>query len=395
MKKGKFINALFIIITLVILGVIIKFFDSYFFNKKDDVQDQSQTQSLDTFDLNIQETDKPYTEVETFSKEETVTKTFSRGYKKPRMMVISPFGDLIVTDMNEGVVYAVKDTDGDYVEDERITIIENLDNPHGLAFAGNDLYIAQTSEIRVLRGLKSDYKYVSNSVILKNLSDHKGHVTRTIKIIDGKLYISVGSSCNICKEEDNNRAKILRSNLDGTQLEVVASGLRNSVGFVQSPLDGFIYATDNQRDWLGDELPPDEINKIEFGKSYGWPNCYGDNVLDTTLGLFECNSQEKPFITLGAHVAPLGLMFYSGKMFPEYKDDLFVALHGSWNSTTPVGYEVVRFEDGKSGLKTHFGPKLIDGRNIKGRPVDIIEGKNGEIYISDDFANKIWVMYKN
>ena len=231
----------------------------------------------------------------------------------------------------------------------------------------------------------------------------RGHWTRTLRIRDNKLYISIGSSCNVCIEEDERRAAIMECSIDG-KCEIFAKGLRNAVGFTFHPETGKIYATENSRDWLGDDLPPDEINIIEKGKNYGWPICYGKNVHDTD---FDKNTyirnpcmepfEMQSFIYIQAHSAPLGLAFNFGNNFPsEYKGNLFVAYHGSWNRKVPTGYKIVRIDTKTKQIHDFATGWLTEENKVLGRPVDIIFDKEGIMYISDDNAGLIYsVYYKN
>jgi glucose/arabinose dehydrogenase len=217
------------------------------------------------------------------------------------------------------------------------------------------------------------------------------HFTRTIKIIKGKLYTSVGSSCDTCRESDEMRATLLVSDTDGKNLRVFARGLRNTVFFVEGP-DGKIWGTDMGRDFLGDNLPPDDINIIEDGKDYGWPFCYGEMVRDSHFEAGQdpdyCTNTTPPVFAFPAHVAPLGLTFMEG--------DLLVALHGSWNSSTPVGYKVVKLDVNARSVSNiqDFITGFIKGNEVLGRPVDLAIDKKGRLFISDDKAGLIYIVTK-
>jgi glucose/arabinose dehydrogenase len=233
--------------------------------------------------------------------------------------------------------------------------------------------------------------------IVSNLPDG-GHSTRTIVFgADGKLYVSIGSSCNVCKEKDPRRAAVVRYNADGTGEDIFATGLRNSVGLAWHPTTKELWGTDNGRDMLGDDVPPDEINIIRQGQNYGWPNCYADRVPDAEFGSPEfCRKTEPPVAKLQAHSAPLGLAFYTGTQFPkEYHGDLFVAFHGSWNRSKKTGYKVVRLRIGNGRVNDVrdfiTGWLSPDGREeVLGRPVDLVVGKDGGLYLSDDAAGVIY-----
>ncbi len=255
----------------------------------------------------------------------------------PRMMLMKD-NVLYVTIPNQGRVIALPDKNDDKKADNVVTFLDKLNNPHGIDFDNGWFYIAQ--ENRVIRvknsndSLKADPETLE--IIIDNLPTG-GHFTRTVKIYNNSLYLSMGSSCNVCLEPDERRAGIMKCDLDGTDCIVFAKGLRNAVGLIFNPLTGKMYATENGRDWLGDDLPPDEINLIEEGKNYGWPICYGKNIHDTDFdkNVYARNPCMEPFemqslVDLQAHSAPLGLAFYSSVGFPqEYSGDLFVAFHGS------------------------------------------------------------------
>ncbi len=413
----------FIVVIAAVLGVAYFFFSQHLFlpwNQQADytfLEEPIAVKTEESFELDptvqggfdeqitVQEVDVPFSDIEHNQGGdaggqplETVVQVYYSQLSKPRMMTLDPYGNIVVSDIKASAVYAIIDTDGDYVADEKKLIIGNLNNPHGVAFHGTDLYIAETDKVRVLRNVHEGYGFDRNEVIITNLTDNSGHFTRTLKIINDQLYVTVGSSCNVCVERNENRAALLRFNLDGSNKEVIATGLRNTVDFEQSPFDQALYGVDNGRDWLGDQLPPEELNRIEIGAHYGWPYCYGNQVRDESFeGNFDCTQTKAPLWEMGAHVAPLGLAFYNGSMFPEFFGDVLIAQHGSWNSTVPVGYKVVRVD-----MDEHQQPRgqedLLDiflrGDSVRGRPVDVMVGKNGEIYVTDDFAGRIYVMVK-
>ncbi len=316
----------------------------------------------------------------------------------PRMMLWKD-NVLFVTITNQGRVVALPDRNGK--ADEAITFIDGLNNPHGIDFYDGWFYIAE--ENRVIRVKANDSGLVADKGTLEVLVDNLptgGHFTRTVKIHNNSLYVSIGSSCNVCNEQDERRATLIRCNIDGTGCSVFAKGLRNAVGFVFHPLTGEMYATENGRDWLGDDLPPDEINLIEEGKNYGWPICYGRNIHDTDFdkNVYKRNPCMEPFempslIDLQAHSAPLGLAFYYGNSFPgEYKGRLFVAYHGSWNRKVPTGYKIVSIDMNDFAV-ADFATGWLDGTNVLGRPVDIIVADDGSLFVSDDNAGKIYRIY--
>ncbi len=322
---------------------------------------------------------------------------YASGLPNARFMALDDKGNLYVSQPNEGKISVVIDGDRDGIADKIIAYADDLNLPHGLAFDGGWLYVAENDRVERLMDINGDLRADEKERIVKNIPGPGGHFTRTIGFgPDGMIYVSVGSSCNIC-EDDPRRAAILRFNKDGSGDEIYASGLRNSVGFVWRPGTKELWATDNGRDLLGDDLPPDEINIVEEGKHYGWPYCYGQRIPDPQYRDANlCATTVPPAVELQAHSAPLGLRFYVGDMFPEmYRGDLFVAYHGSWNRKVPTGYKVVRIHLNGKPIVEDFIVGWLMGEEKWGRPVDIIVGEDGSMYISDDHAGTIYrVIYE-
>ena len=297
---------------------------------------------------------------------------------------------------NSGFIVALPDRNKDGKADDIIKVIENLQRPHGIAFLDGFIYIANEGSV-IKAKLKEDLtadKSTMESII--NLPTG-GHWTRTIRIKDDKIYVSIGSSCNVCIENDERRASILECSLDGS-CKVFAKGTRNAVGFAFHPVTDEIYATENSRDLLGDDLPPDEINIIKEGKNYGWPICFGKNIHDAD---FDKNTyirnpcmepfEEPSFIDLQAHSAPLGLAFNFGNNFQEgYNGKLFVAYHGSWNRDEKTGYKIVMIDTKTKEVKDFATGWLTESNKVLGRPVDIIFDEEGMMYVSDDNAGVIY-----
>jgi glucose/arabinose dehydrogenase len=314
----------------------------------------------------------------------------------PRMMLLKD-NVLFVTIPNMGKVVALPDENRDKKADRVVTFIDKLNNPHGIDYYDGWFYIAEENRvIRVKENGNLQAEMKTFEILIDNLPTG-GHFTRTVKIHNNSLYLSIGSSCNVCIEQDERRAAITKCNIDGTGCRIYAKGLRNSVGFIFHPVTGVMYATDNGRDNLGDDLPPDEINIIEEGKNYGWPICYGQNIHDTDFdkNVYIRNPCMEPFevpglVDLQAHSAPLGLAFYYGGSFPrEYRGDLFVAYHGSWNRKEATGYKIVSID--MMDLKvTDFAAGWLKDGNVLGRPVDIIVADDGSLFVSDDNAGKIY-----
>lgn len=329
---------------------------------------------------------------------------FAKNLGRARVMVEDPSGNILVSIISQSRVVALPDRNHDGIADEITTVAEGLNSPHGLAFKCGKtckLYIAETDQVAVY-----DYDQLnltaSNKKKIIDLPDDGGHFTRTIMFITSpnqdKLLTSVGSSSNVAYEKDWRRAKILISNTDGSDLKTFATGLRNSVFMAIHPLTGQIWATEMGRDYLGDNLPPDEINIIEQDKDYGWPDCYGKNIHDTDFDK-KTNPCIEPFKTVSyidipAHSAPLGLSFFPEEGWPEeYWYNLLVVYHGSWNRSIPTGYKIVRYRLDQKG--NYLGKEdfitgwLTENKRAFGRPVDILI-RPGVIFISDDKAGLIY-----
>ncbi len=309
----------------------------------------------------------------------------------PRFMAFHD-GTLHVALPDQGRIVALPDGSGD---PEPVTVVDGLDRPHSMAFHNGRIYIAETGRTVSYRldGLSVDRD--TREVVVDDYPAGGQHWTRTIRIHDGHLYISVGSSCNVCEEDDPWRAAITRCDLDGTDCDRYATGLRNTVGFIV--VDGTMVGTDNGRDLLGNDVPPDEINVIAQGDDYGWPYCYGDRVPDPAFGnASRCDGTVPPAVPLQAHSAPLGLTRHGHAAFPErYRGDLYVAYHGSWNRQPPTGYKVVRIPyhagNGTFGEPRDFAAGWLgDDGTVHGRPVDVVSGPDGALYVSDDATGRIY-----
>lgn len=316
-----------------------------------------------------------------------------------RMLELTDRGDLLVSQPSAGrVVLLLRDDNTDGRTDGRIELISGLDRPHGLDTHDGRLYVAETGSIGVI-GFDSHARTTAGTYrhIVTGLPRGGNHWSRSIRIgPDERIYLSVGSSCNACIENDDRRATILSFSLDGSGSEIFASGLRNTVGFDWHPDTGLLYGVDNGRDLLGDDFPPCELNVIEQGKFYGWPFANGNNVPDPNHGAgreMEIRESVAPVHGFAAHTAPLGMSFMQSNKLPEYfRGALLVALHGSWNRTERQGYEVVslHFHEDGSILERKFASGFEIDEDVIGRPVDVVEGSNGEIYMSDDFSGRVY-----
>ena len=320
---------------------------------------------------------------------------FAKGLANARVLARDPEGVVFVSEPAQGKVVALPDADRDGIADSTVSILTGLNSPHGVAFHDGKLYVAETDAIAMY-----DYtdRKATNRRVIASLPSGGGHFTRTIAFgPDGKLYVTVGSSCNVCKESDSQRGAMLRMDADGGNLESYATGLRNTVFFTWRPGTEELWGNDMGRDNLGDNLPPDEINIIKQGKFYGWPYCYGKNVDDPFGGKTSdtlCPTAEPSHYNYQAHSAPLGMQFYTGSLFPaEYNNNLFVAFHGSWNRSVPTGYSIARLIVDNQGNVTKgesFISGWLDDGGSLGRPVDILQDSDGSLLVSDDKAGVVY-----
>ncbi|MGY6275166.1 PQQ-dependent sugar dehydrogenase [Methylomonas sp. MgM2] len=323
---------------------------------------------------------------------------FADDVPNARQMALGEHGTVFVG-TREGNVYALLDSNGDGVADQRYTLASGLYMPNGVAYKGGALYVAEVN--RILRFDEIE-KHLDNppvpGVVFDKLPSDKHHGWKYIKFgPDGKLYSAVGAPCNICNPEDRIYASLFRINADGSGFQVLGRGIRNTVGFDWEPSTHHLFFNDNGRDHLGDDVPPDELNQWSEGvKHYGFPYCHGGTIQDPEFGKDKkCGQYESPVWRYKAHIAPLGMRFYNGSQFPErYYQQLFVAQHGSWNRSEPHGYQValVKFRDGMPFDEKPFvsGWLKADG-TVSGRPVDIVQLQNGSLLISDD---QLGVIYK-
>lgn len=320
---------------------------------------------------------------------------FAGGLGGPRLMAWSPSGDLMVSIPQRGQVVLLPDRDRDGRADRAVVFAADLDRPHGLAWRDGWLYVAETGRIVRLRDGDGDGRADRQEVMVAELPAGGGHWTRTVTFgPDGKMYVSVGSSCDVCEEADPRRAAILQFNEDGSGGRIFARGIRNAVGLTWHPASGRLWATNNGRDWLGDDLPPETVIVVADGAHFGWPYCHAGDLPDPDFpreGF--CARSTPPAVKMQAHSAPLGLAFYTGTRFPpEYRGNLFVAFHGSWNRSVPTGYKVVRipFTGDKPGPVLDFATGWLQGRSAWGRPVDVLVGAEGALFVSDDGGGRIY-----
>lgn len=327
---------------------------------------------------------------------------FADGIENARFMRFSPAGDLVISQPRAGqLMLVLGDRNQDGRSDGQRVLLEGLDRPHGFDFRDGHLYIGEGSAIARIPYSENgpDSLAVDGPAtrIVEGIPEGGNHWSRTLRFgPDGGMYLHVGSSCNVCEEEDPRRATILRYEPDGSGEEIYASGLRNSVGFDWRPGTDELYATDNGRDLLGDDYPPCELNRIEHGGFYGWPYANGDRQPDPDLGAGHADRIESsiaPEHPFRAHNAPLGMTFIRNPKAPQsIRGSALVALHGSWNRSRLDGYKVVSLHWDDRGLisERDFLTGFEVEEDVIGRPVDVAEGPDGSIYVSDDYANVIY-----
>ncbi|HBN09290.1 MAG TPA: sorbosone dehydrogenase [Cyanobacteria bacterium UBA8530] len=308
-----------------------------------------------------------------------------------RFMTLSPGGELMVSRPSAGEILLFRGR-------KPLVFAEGLNRPHGLAWHQGSLYVANTGSVVKLTPNKDGSKVLSKSTVTGDIPAGGMHWTRTIGFgPDGGMFVSVGSDCNACVESDPRRAAILRFRPDGQDRQIYGKGLRNAVGFAWHPETKELWATENGRDELGDDLPPDELNLVREGGDYGWPSCYGKKIPDPSLKApAHCARTIPSALDFQAHSAALGIAFYTGKQFPsEYKNDAFVAFHGSWNRTVPTGYKVVRvrFENGKPVRYEDFATGWWRNGAAWGRPVDVLVSPDGSLFVSDDKGGRIYRIF--
>lgn len=320
-----------------------------------------------------------------------------------RSMALGDDGTLFVGTRDEGKVYALKDLDGDGVSDQMQVILEGLEFPNGVAMLYGDLYVATlTGIIKVPKAALDQGGRARYEVVFEGFSPKRMHGWKALLAgDDGWLYLAIGVPCNICLPADPYEGRLIRLHPPTAQVEILAEGLRNSVGLTFEPVSKEIWLTDNGRDYLGNLSPADELNHFEVkGTHFGYPFCHGKNLKDPDLeDRAGCARQTAPAWEFGAHVAPLGLRFYQGKQLPErYQGQLFVAQHGSWNRSPPEGYRIVmiHFKEGRpvSENAVADGWLRTDGK-VMGRPVDLLELGDGSMLISDDYAGMIYRLTSN
>ncbi len=324
---------------------------------------------------------------------------FAAGLDGPRLMALTPQGEILVSEPRADRIRLLRDADGDGVAEKLITYADELIRPHGLAYHGDDLYVAETGRLSLLRDRDGDGRADLRKTVSRDIPGAGGHWTRTVAVAgDGTVYVSTGSSCNVCEEDDPRRAAVLAFAPGEADAKIFATGLRNSVGMAFHPETGELWASNNGRDMLGDDLPPEEINLIREGHDYGWPYCYADRIPDPEFGSPErCRDTTPPEVMMQAHSAPLGIAFGHGLDFPEpLRKMLYIGFHGSWNRSVPTGYKLVGipFEDGRpAGGPVDVLTGWLQGRTAWGRPVAPVVGPDAALYLSDDRAGAVYRLW--
>ena len=317
---------------------------------------------------------------------------------KARSLALGDRGTLFVSTRKARSVYAVVANDDGTTR--TIELLDGMSTPNGIAFHDGDLYVAEIDRVYRYANVEDRLENMPEAELLDiDLPSDRSHGWRYIAFgPDGKLYISIGAPCNVCDEFGY--AQIIRVNPDGTGRETFASGVRNSVGFTWHPETKDLWFTDNGRDMLGDDIPPCELNHApRQGLHFGFPYCHGGDILDPKFGKgMDCGDYTPPAQKLGPHVAPLGVKFYTGDMFPaEYRGQVFIAEHGSWNRSKKIGYRVslVRLDGDTAISYEPFAFGWLQGQQASGRPVDLIVKQDGSLLVSDDQAGKIYrISYK-
>lgn len=321
-----------------------------------------------------------------------------------RSLALSPSGIVYVGTRGNDKVFALVDENKDGKADKIYTVASGLNTPNGVAFRNGSLYIGTISTILRLDSIESKLANPPQPVVVYDkypTDEHHGWKYISFGP-DGKLYVPVGAPCNVCDQKNPIYATMTRMNPDGTGMEIYAKGIRNSVGFAWHPTTKQLWFTENGRDNLGNDMPTDELNTApQAGMHFGFPYCHQGDILDPEFGKGkDCKNYAAPAQKLGPHVAALGMRFYTGDQFPTaYKDQIFIAEHGSWNRSEPIGYRVTLVKldsSGKALSYTDFATGWLQpGGKVLGRPVDVQVMPDGSMLVSDDFAGVVYrIVYK-
>jgi glucose/arabinose dehydrogenase len=322
---------------------------------------------------------------------------FAENVEGARSMALGQKGTVFVGTRKTGKVYAILDKNNDHKADQILTIAGSLNNPNGVAFRNGDLYVAEINRILRFAKIEENLSRPPQPVIVNDsYPTNTWHGWKFIRFgPDGKLYVPVGAPCNTCEREEAIFASITRIDPDGTNLEIFARGIRNTVGFDWHPETKELWFTENGRDEMGDDIPPEELNHAPRpGLHFGFPYRYGKSLVDTAYKTtMPAEAFQPAAIEMPAHTAPLGMRFYTGNAFPqEYHHQIFLAEHGSWNRSKPDGYRVslVRLKENLAVRYEHFATGWLINDKYWGRPVDVLVMPDGSLLVSDDFANCIY-----
>ena len=347
---------------------------------------------------------------------------FAKNLGKPRDLEFSPAGTLLASIPEQGKVFVLPDSNNDGQADEVKTLLSGLNKPHGLAFYPFDsaqgrqdkLFVAELTRVVRYTWNETNLTATQDKVLFSLPPSLGGHNTRSLVFNrKGQLFVTIGSTCNVCRELNDWYAAVIVSDADGNNPRVFAKGLRNSVFLTVNPKTNEVWAGDMGRDYLGDNLPPEEINILRDGRDYGWPICYGNKIHDSNFDPSPpagrsgqaCANTEAPIFEYQAHSAPLGLTFINSPQFPaDWQGDLLISYHGSWNRSVPTGYKIVHLKVNENTITgaEDFLTGFLPARNVThsvageqgsealGRPVDVIFDIAGSLYISDDKAGAVY-----
>jgi glucose/arabinose dehydrogenase len=322
---------------------------------------------------------------------------YAAGVPNARSLALGPNGTVFVGSRKAGKVYALLDHNQKNKAENVITIAQGLNTPNGVALRDGALYVAEVNRVLRYDDIEARLRTPPAPVVVNaGFPSDPGHGWKFIRFgPDGWLYVPVGAPCNVCEPKNQHYATIMRMPPDGSELEVFARGIRNSVGFDWHPRTNELWFTDNGRDMMGDDVPPDELNHAPHsGMNFGFPYCHGNNISDPEFGReHACTEFVPPALELPAHVAALGMRFYTGAMFPRaYQNQIFIAEHGSWNRSIPTGFRisVVDLEGNQAAKYEVFAKGWLVGRLKWGRPVDLLVMPDGALLVSDDYAGAIY-----